>query len=313
MKDGGSLIYRPAILGIGQAHYASVKAGIDYWEKVYVLNVISTAEMSHHVWDGAKLGRNIDVDLGKQPEKDFGFVSLLPEMSNPKNYAGWGTELKQFLYQYLAIVQYKCKQAKLSSEGMESEKDFRLRVRQVFSEQRDQAIEKIRSKYAARAARIEERIRKAQQKIDKEKTQASQSTVQAVISFGGTILSALLGRKLTSITNVQRASTSARSAGRVLSEHADVTRAEEDLAKCQNDMKELEEKLSDEIEAIKTEYPVDSIELESIPLRPKKADLSIAKIVLVWTPWHLDVAGTAEPLFTFEGSVPGSATPAEEE
>ncbi|WP_447516290.1 hypothetical protein, partial [Clostridioides difficile] len=82
------------------------------------------------------------------------------------------------------------------------------------------------------------------------------------------------------------ASTSARSAGRVFSERGDVARAEDDLAQLQNDLKELEEKLTEEIDEIKAEYPTDNIELESIPLRPKKADLSIAKIVLVWTPWH---------------------------
>lgn len=311
-KQGTKVCYRPAILGIGQAHYASTKAGIDKWEKVYVLNVIISEEMSHHAWEGAKLGRDIEIELGRKPEESFHFVPLVSELSNPKNYSGWGTELKQFLYQHLAIVQYKYKPAKLASEGTESEKDFRLRVRQALSESRDQAIEKIRTKYAPKAARLQERIRKAQQKIDKEKGQANQSIIQAVLSFGSSILAAVLGRKTISVTTVTRASTSARSAGRVMTERADVARAEDDLANLQDELKELDEKLSVEMDEVKSDYPVDNIELESIPLRPKKADLSVAKVVLAWTPWQIDATGIAEPLFTFQGTVPGEVNDGEE-
>jgi hypothetical protein len=67
------------------------------------------------------------------------------------------------------------------------------------------------------------------------------------------------------------------------------------------------------MEEVKSDYPVDHFELESIPLRPKKADLSVAKVVLAWTPWQIDATGIAEPLFTFQGTVPGVVSDGEEE
>ena len=49
-----------------------------------------------------------------------------------------------------------------------TEGDFTARVAQLAREQRDLAVEKLRNRYAPKLDRLQERIRKAEQKIDKE-------------------------------------------------------------------------------------------------------------------------------------------------
>jgi hypothetical protein len=40
-----------------------------------------------------------------------------------------------------------------------------------------------------------------------------------------------------------------------------------------------------------------TLELEELAIRPKKADISIERVTLVWTPWRVSQDGVAEPDF----------------
>jgi hypothetical protein len=40
-----------------------------------------------------------------------------------------------------------------------------------------------------------------------------------------------------------------------------------------------------------------TLELEELAIRPKKADISIERVTLVWTPWRVSQDGVAEPGF----------------
>jgi hypothetical protein len=40
-----------------------------------------------------------------------------------------------------------------------------------------------------------------------------------------------------------------------------------------------------------------AIECEELAIRPKKADVSIERVALIWTPWRIRDDGVAEPDF----------------
>ena len=90
---------------------------------------------------------------------------------------------------------FKSTRFEVSSQPGESEGDFRNRLSVAAREQRDAAVEKLRTKYAAKHATLTERIRKAEQAVDREAEQARGAKVQTAISLGSTILGAFLGRR----------------------------------------------------------------------------------------------------------------------
>ncbi|MBY0586438.1 DUF87 domain-containing protein [bacterium] len=303
--ENASLIYRPALIGVGQAHYANARLGIDLWENIFILNVFAQ-EIPHPAWEGSKLGREIEVDLIKHPTAGIRFAPLLSELSAPKNFAGWAGELKQYLYRYLYLVLFKAKQAKINSSAKETEGEFKIRIKQIMTESRDREIEKIRTKYGPKLERLQERIRKAQQRVEKEKSQANNSIIQAILSLGSSVLGAIFGRKTMSVTNVGRASTSVRSAGQAMQQRGDVTRAEDDLLAIEEDFHKLEEEVESAVNEIKDEFGNAENDIEKFTLRPKKSDLTVSKIALVWTPWKVDAVGLATPAFMFDGVPQGS-------
>jgi hypothetical protein len=165
------------------------------------------------------------------------------------------------------------------------------------TESRDQKVEKLRAKYAPKQAGKQEQIRKAQQRVEKEKSQATQQTMSAAVSFGSSILGALFGRKLASSANIGRAATSMRAAGRVARERADIAHAQESTEALQQRLADLEEQFKAEAEKVQQTTSADSVAVEEVEIKPRKADISVGKITLVWTPWRVAADGTAREAY----------------
>jgi hypothetical protein len=124
---------------------------------------------------------------------------------------------------------------------------------QKSREQRDAAVEKLRAQYGPKLHKIEERVRNAEQVVQREEGQARGAQVQTAISFGATILTALLGRKRISYTSVGRATTAARGAQRAMQQQQDVNAAKEDLAAARAEYERLEQELAARIAEIQAQ------------------------------------------------------------
>ena len=117
-------------------------------------------------------------------------------------------------------------------------------------EARDAAVEKLRREYAPKIARAEEKLRRAQQVVEREKGQARAAQAQTAISVGATILTSILGNKRVSYTSLGRATTAARGAGRAMEQAGDVKRAEENVAAAQSALDALNDELRSRVDAL---------------------------------------------------------------
>ena len=204
------------------------------------------------------------------------------------------------LYREKALPTFRCGALRLYSEPGELEGDFRARVDHAIREKRELEMEKLRKRYAPKLARMAERIRKAEQKVEKEETQYAQAKSSSWISIGTTILGAIFGRKAASVGTASRAGTAARGMGRAGKEKEDVERAEADAKARKIDLEALEADFAEAITALKEKIAPESYEVEMTPLRPRKSDIAIEPVVLAWTPWFLDETGMAAPAFRVE-------------
>ena len=86
----------------------------------------------------------------------------------------------------------------------------------------------------------------------------------------------------------------ARSAGRIAREKGDVRHAEETVDEYFHKMELLEQEFQEEIDKMTDLYDTDNLEMEDDSLRPRKSDLKINTMALVWTPWILDEGEDAD-------------------
>jgi Skp family chaperone for outer membrane proteins len=184
---------------------------------------------------------------------------------------------------------------KLTSNPGESQGDFRARLAQGLREHRDREVAKLREKHAAKLKSIEDRLQRATDRVEREKSEYSQRKLDTAISIGTSVLGAIFGGRSAATT---RAGSAARSAGRVFSERGDVARAGESLQSLTAERDELLKRIEQEAGALTASLDPASIALERIRLAPRKSDIAVGRIVLAWEPWRAGPDGFPRPAST---------------
>jgi hypothetical protein len=73
---------------------------------------------------------------------------------------------------------------KLASQPEESEGDFKVRLIHAAHELRDRHVEKLRQSYGPKLSALQERIRRGEQRVEREEAQVGQQKIQTAISVG---------------------------------------------------------------------------------------------------------------------------------
>jgi hypothetical protein len=235
-------------------------------------------------WDQAQTGTIEENQLEKESEDQAEFASLASAASKPENYRMWSRDFADFLYRTARIDRYRSPEFKVASEQGESESDFRIRVSQLTREKRDRTMEALRNKYGPKIALLEDRIRRAEQRVEKEKADVRQAGMQTAISLGATLLGAFMGRKTFSAGTIGRASTTMRTGMRTAKERTDIAAASENLDVLQQQKADLEAEFNAEMQALEGSTDPSKQVIDTVAERPKKADVAVRLVALVWCP-----------------------------
>jgi len=286
-----TFVYEPRIFAAAEVTFR--KKDLDASESISLL--ANFPEEGLHVdWDGSYQILLPVSDFLTNPEGNT-FKDLPRGAGLAKNFANWSKDFAGWIYRNHSLNLLHSPVLKITAGPGESERDFRIRLQLVAREKRDEAVARLREKYAPKLATLEERRRRAEQKISQESEQASSHKVQTAISFGATILSSFLGRKTLGIGTLGRATTAARGVGRSMKEAQDVTRAEESFQVVDQKMTELNEEFKEETAALEQLYDLPGQELETISLKPTKSNIQVKTLALMWAPYWQDPAGQKAP------------------
>ena len=281
----GEVTYFPRLLAATDVAFTNARYKIDERrEQVYTVEFDDGPVAVD--WDNGETVSVAANNLDKTPVPESGFADYPDCALKPANYTKWEKGLKRWIRQNETITVYRSTKYRLISEPGETEGDFRVRLQQAASEKRDQAIAKLRKRYASKATTLENRLLRAEQAIQREQQQSSKKKMDTAISFGTAILGAVLGRKRLSATTANKMGTAIRSAGSARKEAGDVKRAQQTAAKVRTDIAALNKQLEGEIKALDTAYNAQSEELAETPVRPKTTDIHVALIGLGWFPYR---------------------------
>jgi len=289
------LLYKPALLALGRAHYVDSKSKTDLWKDVNRLVSLSEESVSKDPWDeGDQL--TISAPDGP-PAANASYAELPAECLRAASYKSWGTAFKNFLYRMQSLELNYCPDLGEYSSPDDPPGAFQARISHRTREERDLKMEKLRQKYQAALDKIKEKIRKADQRVDAEKQQANSATMSAAMSFGTSILGALFGRKKLSATNITRATTSMRAASRAVEQRGDIRRAEENRTQLEAEESALNDELQQQLDDIKESHTDDQLKIEPYEVRPRKSDLSVDEVCLIWLPFTQDERGRLQPAY----------------
>jgi hypothetical protein len=272
--------YRPHVGARVRAHYVDAKTGLDLWQMTYFLAPVGASGPD---WPEAEATPEPGPTLLDHPAPGATFGDAPGAVLTARDHKRWSGALEDYVYRSVALELPSCPSLKLTAAPGMSEGEFRSRVALTLREKRDESVEALRKKYGAKLAALEDRDRRAAQKVAKEKAQASDRTLSTALSVGGSLLGALFGggRRGSAIS---KATTAARGVGRASKERTDVAHAEADAEAIRGQIEALQAELAAEVTELESRFDPAAVAVETVAVKPRKADIAVEDMALVWVP-----------------------------
>ncbi|MCA9752455.1 MAG: ATP-binding protein, partial [Gemmatimonadetes bacterium] len=281
-----------AAAGVGVADYeatALAEAEVRYRrprsteEIVENVSLVAWLDAGEPDWSSADPTAELGGQLTDRPVEPATFGALPPAANDAKSWPKWEREVQATLARDRRLTVYRNKTLKLDSQPGETERDFRIRIAELGRESRDEAVDKLKERYGSKLATLDERIRKAEAAVDREADQARAAGLQTAVSVGTTLLSAFLGRKATK-TTISKAATAARGATRTAQQASDVGRAKENVEALTAQRAELAAEFEKEVAELGTKLDAQAEEIEAVELAPRRTDVHVKRVTLLWVP-----------------------------
>ncbi len=281
--DQARLVYEPAILGGATVRFFDRKQGISEqrerlllapapdhlgavdWNKAQALSIrLSALEQSP-----ARLAPGQGPFFAPVPEA----ANSAPELKNiAQAFADWlyyNSQLTLLAHPNLDLVQ----------RPEETERQFKLRLRQAARERRDAEVDRLRERYAARMERLEAKLRKEKREWEQDQADYAARKRESWIATGEMLLTLMRRRRVyrTASWNASRR----RLANRAKME---VEESQQEIEDMEAELAGLRQELEREVRQITPKW-VDILKaLTTYPVRPRRADIKVRIVGLAWVP-----------------------------
>jgi hypothetical protein len=290
----GAVTYRAAAMGTVKLHYVDARWKLDVWTTQSLLAPLSD-DGREALWAEGEAVDDLAALGDAEPQDGAGFAELPGAALNAKTYAAWSKALVAHAYEARPLEVHACDAPKAFSTPGESEGDFRARLALLARESRDAEVEKLRQKYAPKIEALNDQVRRAQERVEREKAQVANQGLAAAVSIGGAVLGALFGRKALSSTNIGKGMSAARSAARAASEQADVGRAEQGVEVVVQRLQALQQEAEAEAARIAAAYDTGALAIRTLRIAPRKSDIAVGNVGIAWRPWRTGADGLPAP------------------
>ncbi len=277
--DGAPVVYAPMLLGTASLRFVDAKNGVDATQEIALLSALPASPGAAAWIECRAIPAN---PVSAQPVAGARWGPLSAEASQAKSYGRWKREFVDAVSRDQRLQVLRSARLGRASAPGESERDFRVRLRESVREQRDRDAAALRVKYTPKLERLQAQVERATQAQAREVEQLQQQKMQSAISIGATLLGAFMGGGRRS--TIGRVSTAARGVSRSQQAAGDVERAGESLATVQAKLEAPDPEFQAELAALDTTFDAEKEPLETIPIRVKKSDIAVRAVALAWAP-----------------------------
>jgi hypothetical protein len=289
--QGAELVYQAGVLAAATVSFVSDRSGVS--TSTRIRRVAPAPEGALTIdWERASNLETTLEDLDRKPAPGTLFGPVPAAMQRAASFRTWGGGFADWAFRTQTVEVLTSPTYKLTSNPGESEQDFRSRLEALAGAKQQAAIDLLQKRYAAQKATYEDRVAEAEQAKAKEAEQSRGRKMQTAISLGSTVLGALLGRKTFGTSTLGRATTTMRDVGRSMDEAGDVKRADQVVDTARQKVAELDAQLQAETDALMSKMDPKSATLEKVLVRPRKSDITVDALGLVWMPHWRNASGS---------------------
>jgi hypothetical protein len=295
---GTTLVYHPRLMGSAKVTFADTKTKINTARVCQYLTEITDGAIAVD-WETAEAVEMSVKDLEKRWDAGSNggaqFIAPVTAAGQAKSYTAWQRDFSSWLYGVMGLDLLYSPSQKIYSNADEPERDFRARLAQSAREQRDDAVDVLRKKYAPKLATLQERLRRAELAAEREKEQARNAGLKTAVSIGASLLGAFTGRKTSLSSNVNRVASAAGKIGNTFSQGKDVSAAEGSVEAIKKSLDDLNAEFKAESDELAAKIDPTTEALDKVTIKPKKADIDVQLVALVWAPYWQDASGKTSP------------------
>jgi hypothetical protein len=290
VPTGPTLVYQPGVLAAATVGFVSTGSGISTSNRIR--RIVTAPESALALdWEQATTLEPTLEELDRQPYTGATLAPVTAAMTKVSSYRSWGNDFSDWAFRTQTLDVMKSPTYNLNSNPGETEEEFRTRLKTAADAKKAEALAELQKDYAAKKATLEQKVLKAEQAKEREAEQSRGRKMQTVISFFATILRAFTGTKKLSTGTLDRATTTMRDVGRSVDQAGDVKRAEETVATLKQKLTDLETELQTETAALEAKMDPTNETLEKVLVRPRKSDITVDALGLVWMPYWKDATG----------------------
>jgi hypothetical protein len=289
VPDGYRLEYRPGLIGKGKMHFVRKPDGIDEWRTCYLLQTTKDSPPDD-VWQGAETNDK-PLTTDDAPDGQAHFADLPSELGREKSYGVFLKQLKEHLYREGKLELWQCDMPAAISKPAESEAEFRARL-----------APQLQAELATQKANVEKsyvkKLTDGNDKVQKAKARVAQRRWQFFAKLGSMLwvvldtIMAATGKNLPG----RRRSLDPAIRG-MATETGYSANAKLDLERAEQNLQQLQQQRDEELKQLETRLSVAGLTLQKLEVKPLKGDIEADEVSLVWLPFRISPAGTAEPVY----------------
>jgi hypothetical protein len=276
--------YRPGLYARAKVHFVDKKAELDLWRTLEYWVPVAQTDADPRWSAGEAVPPIVSAHVAPSPLPDSRFAPLPATLGVVKNYAAFRKAFAQHLYQSEALVMKQVKSLGLTSDLDESPDRFKARLDQALRERRDEELQDLQEDYREAYEKLKAKLDRAEAKLERERQKASGGNLDVAVAVGGTLLGALLGRKVASQANVRRVRTATRRRASAAKARIEAEQAEQSRELLERAMVDLEKEFQEEASALATEWSLERQAIEERRISPRKADIAVETLQLAWRP-----------------------------
>jgi len=280
------LKYEPHVLAIGKVRFNDDKRDVDLVKDIAVLTH-APDEFGRVNWDDAQTVENWEKALFDNPDHpdniEVSYNDVPESMNTAKELRSVEKEFANWIYdeQRHEVLQHA--KLKMVRKAEESVNAFLMRVETATKELRDEDMDELQESYEKKLDKIEDKIRKEERDLSEAEAEKADRRNDELLNVASTVFGAVFGgrrsrRSFSSVTSKRRMS---RRASEKIEE------SKEDLKELEFDYDEMKKEMSEKLNEIKEEYEEFANKVSKMEVKPRKTDVKVSKVLLVWYPYWL--------------------------
>ncbi len=290
LPEGSRLVYRAGVVAQAKLHFVKSTHEVDEWHNYHVRQPVH-GDLSGDFWrDAYLLDRPPYYD--DEPADGAEFGDMPSELAKKSTYKSLAKDLEEHLYRTQVLSKWRCKSLDTYSEVGEPEGDFRDRLRMKAREARDEAIDHREDRYEKKLDTAQERVDKAQAYYDQQNTQFWGRVGGFIWVIVDLILAIVSGGK-----SSRRRSSGATAARQAATERGQANRAKQKLTAAIEALDALEQERDESLEELRDQFDPEKLDLDRIEVAPRKSDIDVRGVTLVWLPEAVDGEGHRVPVY----------------